>query len=160
MMMRRTLIGAVSGMAVATAVMIANPANAQQYYGDNWYGRGMMGPGMMGPGMMGYGMMGPGYGCPGPGMMGYGMMGPGMMGPGMMGWGYGPPQANFNLSADDVKAHLDRYIAMMGNPHLKAGPVTEKDPNTITAEILTTDKNALVQRFNVDRRTGLWQPVP
>ncbi len=93
------------------------------------------------------------------GMMGSGMMGHGMMGPGMMGWSYGPQQANLNLSTNDVKSYLDRYVAMMGNPHLKVGPVSEKDSNTITAEIVTADKDALVQRFNVDRRTGFWQPV-
>ena len=146
--MRRRFLAEISAAAIALAAIFTIPANAQQYYGN-----GMMGPGMMGPGMMGYGMMGPG-------MMGPGMMGYGMMGPGMMGWNYGPQQASLNLSTNDVKAYLDRYIAMMGNPHLKAGPVTEKDTNTVTAEIVTTDKDALVQRFNVDRRTGFWQPVP
>ena len=166
-MRRGSLIGGISAIAIAIAFAVASPANAQQYYGD-WYGRGMMGPGMMGPGMMGgYGMMGPGM--MGPGMMG--MMGPGMMGcpgggmmmggygPGMMGGGYGPQQANLNLSTNDVKSYLERWIAMMGNPHLKAGPVTEKDANTIMAEVVTTDKGDLVQRFNVDRRAGFWQPV-
>ena len=134
-------------------------------------GPGMMGPGMMGgygPGMMGGygpGMMG-GYGSGmGPGMMGgygSGMMGPGMMGgygPGMMGWGYGQQQSNLNLSTNDVKGYLERWILMSRNPHVKAGPVAEKDSSTITAEIVTTDKDAVVQRFNVDRRTGFWQPV-
>jgi len=82
----------------------------------------------------------------GPGMGGYGMMGPGQ-------------QVNLNLSTNDVKTYLDRYVAIMGNPHLKAGPVTEKDSNTIAADIVTTDKDALVQRFEVDRRTGSWHPV-
>jgi hypothetical protein len=91
------------------------------------------------------------------GPCGYGMMGG--YGPGMMGWGYGPQQPNLNLSAKDVKSYLDRWIATTGNPHLKAGPVAEKDSNTITADIVTTDKEALVQRFNVNRRTGLWQPA-
>jgi hypothetical protein len=49
---------------------------------------------------------------------------------------------------------------MMGNLRLKAGTVTEKDSNMIMAEVVTTDKGDLVQRFNVDRRTGFWQPVP
>jgi hypothetical protein len=113
-----------------------------------------MGPGMMGG--YGYGM-GPGM-MIGPGMMmGPGMMGYGMMGPGMMGWG--PQQANFNLSANDVKSYLERWVTMTGNPHLKVGPITEKDANTITADIVTTDKDSLVQRFAVDRRGGFWQPM-
>ncbi len=132
-----------------TAASGAAPVPTRGWSGMGYY----TGAGGMGPGMMGYGMMG-GYG---PGMMGYGMMSG--YGPGMMGWGHWPQQANLNLSTSDVKSHLDRYIAVMGNPHLKAGPVTEKDANTITAEIVTTDKDALVQQFNVDRRTGFWQPV-
>ena len=86
-------------------------------------------------------------------------MGPGMMmGPGM-GWGYGPQQGNLDLSTSVVKSYLERWIAIAGNPRLKAGPVTEKDSNTITADVVTTDKGALVQRFNVDRRSGFWQPA-
>ena len=116
----------------------------------------------MGPMMGGYpmgGMMGPMM------MGGYpmgGMMGPMMMGPNMMGWGGGAPQtvpANLNLSANDVTAYLGRWIAMSGNPHIKVGSVTEKDANTITADIVTTDKDALVQRFNVDRHTGVYTSV-
>jgi hypothetical protein len=48
---------------------------------------------------------------------------------------------------------------MMANPHIKVGSVTEKDTNTITADIVTTDKDALVQRFDVDRRTGVYRPA-
>lgn len=96
--------------------------------------------------------------CPmGPGMMG--MMGPGMMGPGMMGW-YGQPQANLNLSVDDVRGSVERSIAMMGNPRLKPGRVVATNDDTITAEIVTVDKEALVQRFAVNRHTGYWQQVP
>jgi hypothetical protein len=140
--------------------------------GPGMMGPGMMGPGMMGPGMMGPGMMGPGMmgpGMMGPGMMGQGMgpgmvmgpmmgMGPGMMGPPMMGWGWGAQPVNLNLSANDVQSHLERWIAMTGNPHVKVGSVTEKD-DTITAEIVTTGQGDLVQRFAVDRRTGMYSPV-
>ncbi|MGJ4899159.1 hypothetical protein ACQR2B_29310 [Bradyrhizobium oligotrophicum] len=164
-MRKRTMIGGLFATALAVLLGSASPMNAQQYYGGGM--PGMMGPGMMGPGMMGGygmmgpGMMGPGYGCPGcmPNMMGYGMMGGGMMGPSMMGWAYGPQQANLNLSTNDVKNYLDRWIAMMGNPHLKAGPIAEKDSNTITAEVVTADKGDVVQRFSIDRRNGFWQPV-
>jgi hypothetical protein len=117
----------------------------------------MMGPGMMGPGMMGPGMMGPGM--MGPGMMGPGMMGPGMMGPGMMGSGMMGQQANLNLTANDVKAHLERWVAMSGNPRIKVGPVTEGNDNTVTADIVTTDGDALVQRFSIDRSTGIYRVV-
>ena len=99
-----------------------------------------MGPGMMGP------------------MMGQGMMGP-MMGPGMMGW-YGQPQANLNLSVDDVRGSVERSIVMMGNPRLKPGRIVASNADTITAEIVTVDKEALVQRFAVNRHTGYWQQVP
>ena len=117
-----------------------------------------------GPGMMGG--YGPGYGQGyGPGMMhGYG---PGMMqgygpgyGPGMM-QGYGPGyygrQGNLNLSTDDVKNYLERWIAAQGNTRLKVGEVKEKDETTIEADVVTKD-NSLVQRFIVNRRTGFYQP--
>lgn len=106
------------------------------------------GPCPMGPGMMGGGMMP---------MMGGGMMP--MMGPGMTGW-YGQPQANLNLSVDDVRGSVERSIAMMGNPRLKPGRIVAANDNTITAEIVTVDKEALVQRFAVNRHTGYWQQVP
>ncbi|MFC0589511.1 hypothetical protein ACFFF7_08815 [Novosphingobium aquiterrae] len=100
--------------------------------------------------------------CPmGPGMMG--MMGPGMMGPmmgsGMMG-GYAQPQANLNLSVDDVRGSVERWIAMTGNPRLKPGKVAAANADTITAEVVTVDKEALVQRYAVNRHTGYWQQVP
>jgi hypothetical protein len=145
----------------------------------------MMGgqPGMMGgqQGMMGgqQGMMGSGMGMGGCSMMG-GMMGPGMQGmmgqgmpmmgtsmgmgmgcpwcgPGMMGSGYATPQVNINLSASDVTSFLERWVA--GNPNIKVANVVEKDANTITADIVTKDKDALVQRYAFDRRSGFYQPV-
>ena len=149
-MRKATLFGSMIAVAIAMTAM-AGPASAQMYYGGG-YGPGMMGPGMMGPGMgMGPGVMG---------MIGPGMgMGPGMMGPGMMGWGWGGQPTNLNLSTNDVKTYLERWVSMTGNSHIKVGTVTEKDANSITADIVTTDKDALVQRYNVDRRSGFWQPV-
>ena len=97
---------------------------------------------------------------------GYGM-GPWMMGPGITGYGYGPgaiargwgnPAGNPNLSVNDVKSYLERSVALSGNPHLKVGDVTEKDIDTITADIVTTDKDGLVQRFSVNRHSGFFQP--
>lgn len=135
------------GLAIATgSALLASVAIAQTAPAT--------GPCPMGPGMMAPGMMGP---MMGPGMMGGGMMP--MMGGGMMGW-YGQPQANLNLSVDDVRGSVERSIAMMGNPHLKPGRIVATNDDTITAEIVTVDKEALVQRFAVNRQTGYWQQVP
>ena len=167
-MTRRVLVGGLTAISLAVALTGANPANAQQYYGGGWGGPGMMGPGMMGPGMMGPGYGGGGCGG-GPGMMGPGYGGyrggysPGWMGPGMMGGGYlgyGAPPANLNLSVNDVRNDLQQWIARSGNSHLKVGSVTETDPNTVTAEIVTIDKDALVQRYTVNRQTGFFSPTP
>lgn len=156
--------------AAAAAIVVlafASPVKAQPY-----------GPGMMGGYGPGYGMMGGGYGPGyGPGMMGgYGpgwMMGggygPGWMmgggygpgyGPGMMGYGprYYGAAGDLKLSTDQVKNYLDHMIAVQGNPRLKVGDVKEKDADTITADIVTKDKDALVQRFAVDRHTGFYRP--
>jgi hypothetical protein len=167
-------LAATAVIAVATFA-IGAPTQAQPYYGG---GYGMMGGGY-GPG---YGMMGGYGGGYGPGYMmgGYGQgYGPGMMGPGygcgynqcpglrqgygpgngMMGGGYGPGyyrgQANLNLSADDVKNYLARMIR---NPNLKVGDVKEKDADTITAEIVTKDKDGVVQRLQFNRHNGFYQP--
>jgi len=142
-------------------------------------GHGMMGmgPGMMGQGMMGHEMMGPGMMGMGPGMMGQGMMGHGMgpgmmgMGPGMMGQGMmgpyggmmmgpmmGMAQLPAALTADDVRANLERWLAWRGNPRLKLGNVSEKDAVTVAAEIVTID-GSLVETFEVDRRNGMIWPV-
>jgi len=88
-----------------------------------------------------------------------GMMGMGCpwCGPGMMGSGYATPQVNVNLSVSDVTTYLERWAA--GNPNIKVANVVEKDANTITADILTKDKDALVQRYTFDRRTGFYHPV-
>lgn len=139
-------------------------------YGPGWgMGPGMMGgygPGwMMGPGMMGgygggYGpggmMQGNGYGGYGPGMMGpgYGGYGPGMMGPGYRG-AYSGNQGNLNLTTDQVKSYL---VQMIRNPNLKVGAVKEKDADTIVAEIVTKEKDALVQRLEFNRHNGFVQP--
>ena len=170
--MNRRIVGGLAaaalvvvGAAGAVGVMTVGPARAQGYSAYSCPGMGMMGPGMMGPGIMGPGMMGPGMmgpGIMGPGMMGPGMMGPGMMGPGMMGqgmMGMMGHQANLNLTTNDVKAYLERWIAISGNPRIKVGPVTERNDNTVSADIVTTDGDALVQRFSVDRRTGIYRVV-
>jgi hypothetical protein len=176
MTMRKHIFTAIA-VALMTAA-VAAPASAQPYgYGPGYgmmgggygYGPGMMqgygggnGPGGNGPGGM-MGGYGPGYG-PGPGMMGPGYGGGYGPGPGMMqgygggygmGRGYYHAQGNLNLSADDVKNYLTRMIR---NPNLKAGEIKEKDADTITADVVTKDKDGLVQRFEFNRHNGFYQP--
>ena len=97
-------------------------------------------------------------------MMGgwHGGYGPGMMQGNGYGPGYGPgydrradAQGNqpLNLTTDDVKSRVERWLARQGNPRLQLGEVKEKDADTITADVVTKD-NSLVQRFIVDRHTG------
>lgn len=151
--------------------------------GQNMMGQGMMGGGMMGPGMMApmMGMMHQGGMMNGgmmgmmrddddmrPGMMGGGMMGGAMMGPGMMGGGMmsGAGGAGFvmlpapaQLNAADVTYNLERMLAARGNPHLKVGKVEDKDADTIVGEVVTTD-GSLVERYEVDKRSGFAKLVP
>lgn len=150
-----------SAASVAVAQQAQNaPAPGAQpgplYGGALGMPQGVMGGYAMGPGMMGPGMMG-GYGMMGPGMMGgYGMMGPGMMmnGYGMMGHGQNAGPVDLKLSADEVKANFERMLAFQGNSHIKVGPVTATNADTITVDIVTTDKGGLVQRYLVNRHYG------
>jgi hypothetical protein len=165
--MRKHSVLIVAATLAIAASGLAGSATAQPY------GPGMMGgygPGNGGYGP-GYGMMG-GYG-PGYGMMGgygpgYGMMGPGYgqgYGPGMMGGyggGYGPGmmygrgyQSDMKLTTDQVKNYLEQ---MVRNPNLKVGNVKEKDADTIVAEIVTKQGDALVQRLDFNRHNGFVQP--
>lgn len=95
-------------------------------------------------------MSGPGpWGGYGPGIMR--RYGPGP-GPGWItGW------RDLNLSTDNVKAYMERWLAWQGNPRLKVGYVNEKDADTIVVNIVTKD-NSLVQRFVVNRHNGYFQP--
>ena len=113
------------------------------------------GPGTMGPGMMGRGMM-----------MGPGMMGPGMMmgngawcgGCGYMGPGWGAQRSNLNLGAADVKTYMERYLQYQANPRVKLGAIKETDADTITADVVTAEGGARVQRYLFDRHTGAYRP--
>lgn len=142
-MRNRILFGGIAAIALALAVLGARPAVAQGYYGG--------GPGWMGPGMMG------GYGLGG---------GPGWMGPGMM-YGYGPGnggwaparQTSLDLTVDQVKSNMSRWLAANGNPRVKLGKVVETNPDTISADIVTTDMGVLVQRYAINRHTGYIEPV-
>ena len=169
-------------LAAATVVAAGITAQAQTYGpgmmgNDQAYGnRGDCGPGY---GMMGNGNnqttgqgqgdnqgqnqgQSRGYG-PGYHMRGSdGGYGPGMMqgngnGPGY-GTGYdrrGNVQGNqtLNLTTDDVKTRVERWLVRQGNQRLKVGDVKENDADTITADVVTKD-NSLVDRFIVDRHTG------
>lgn len=160
---RKTLIalGVVAALAAGAGVY-SYTASAQggPGYGPGWMmgGGGPGGPGGGPCGAFGQdGGPGQGYG-PGYHMRGWG----GGYGPGMMrGWrgGDGPgAQTNqaLNLTTDDVKARVERWLAIRGNARLKVGDVKEKDADTITADIVTKD-NSLVQRFIVDRHTGAFR---
>lgn len=115
---------------------------------------GQMRPGQMRPGQMQPGQMGPmmmqrmmrGM------MMGMmrGMMGPGRMGMGMM---MGRRLTDRKLDVSEVKRIIDGRLAWQGNKRLKVGNVTEKDADTIIAEILTVD-GSLVAKMSVNRTSG------
>jgi len=65
-----------------------------------------------------------------------------------------PPGArDLNLTTDQVKKLADAALILTGNPRLKVGTVKEKDADTITVDIVTTD-NALVLRRDIDRDSG------
>lgn len=93
-------------------------------------------------------------------MMGQGM-GPGMMdqpmGPSMGGWSGLEGRRvvpMMQLSTDEVRGFLERHLEALGNERLKVGKVAAVDNDTITADIVTVD-DSLVERFAVDRHTGL-----
>jgi hypothetical protein len=175
-MRTKLLIGAGLAVALAGAMWLYHqPASAQGWGMMGGYGPGYHmgwgggpGPGAgYGPGncpgfaQANTGGPGSGYG-PGYHMRGWG----GGYGPGMMwGYGYGPrngPAYNrgdaqgdqtLNLTTDDVKARMERWLAVRGNARLKVGEVKEKDADSITADIVTKD-NSLVERFIFDRHSG------
>jgi hypothetical protein len=151
------LFGVIAAAAFALLLFgFGAQVGAQSSYGAGWWGPCMIGRGAwMGPGMM----AGYGYGM-GPWMMGPNMMaGYGYaMGPWMMGSAGFGTQTALNLSVDDVRSNFERWLAFQANPRVKLGPVSEKDADTITVDILTTDKDGLVQRFAVNRHTGFSQP--
>lgn len=165
--MRRLLAVTVAIAALGAAAALEGLTAHAQPYGGGVYGPGygMMGGygGEYGPGMMGgygpgYGMMGgygPSYGGYGPGYVMMGGYGPGY-GRSMMRPGYGPRYGHdLKLSSDDVKNYLAQMIQ---NPNLKVGDVKEKDANTIVADVVTKDKDALVQRLEFNRHSGFYQP--
>lgn len=172
MVRKGSLIAAVT-VAIVIAVTVA--AKAQQssdnspQSGSNQQSTGDMpcqqgGNVPMGYGMMNHNMMGCSGYAMGPGMMGGGIMGHhGMMmgnGMGMMGGcgGYAT-QTDLKLSVKQVRKNMEHWLKANGNPHIKLGNVAQQDGDTITAEILTTDKDALVERYEVNRHSGYIQPA-
>lgn len=86
----------------------------------------------------------------------------------MMGWsGYGScfgdreagEARNLDLTVDQVRSNMQRWLAIRDNPHIKVGTVTAKGPDSITVDIVTTDNGGLVQRYEVDRHTGFIRPA-
>jgi hypothetical protein len=131
--------------------------------------QGMMGSGMMGPGMMGSQMPMAGAMPMQRGMMMCPMMAsmmgmrPGMMP--MMGSMMGQRQGAIGLgvvtpsrgvSVDDVRDHFDRVLQSQGNPRVKLGEIKDADNDTIVTDIVTAE-GSLVDRFNVNRRSGVIQ---
>ena len=154
--MKRSVIATAAAVAVLGAVALA--AYTADAHGPRWGSQGAAygGPCMMGQGGgYGQGMMryGP-RGGHGHGMMGYGpQMGSGPQ----MGWG-GQQTLPKELTVDDVKTFFEQRMAWRANPNVKLGEVTEKDADTIVAEIVTKD-GSLVRRVEIDRKTGRHTPV-
>jgi hypothetical protein len=76
----------------------------------------------------------------------------------MGGYGMGRGALRGDLDADDVKSILERRLQWQGFANLRVGEIAEKDDDTLTAEVVTED-GTLVQRFEVNRRTGAFSPA-
>lgn len=104
----------------------------------------------------GYHMRGSGNGY-GPNMMQGNGYGPGMMQEnGNDGRGNVRGNQKLNLTTDEVKSRVERWLVRQGNQRLKAGDVKENDADTITADVVAKD-GSLVDRFIVNRHTGAVQ---
>ncbi len=153
--MKRSLIAlatvATLGLtALGATVTLADPADGPARPG---WGPGMMGGGY-GPGMMGgigpgAGMMGRGYG---PGAM-MGAAGTDFPCPGLAAAANAEP-----LSIDDARKTVEQRLTWMGNDRLKVGKVEAKGDAAYTAEIVTLD-NSLVEKLEIDAKTGFMRPV-
>ncbi len=150
--MKRSLIAlaVVSSLGLATLAAPAVFAHGP--------GQGPAAGNAWGPGMMGNGGHPMGY------HMGAGMMGSGM-GPAMMGANGAPcpglAAANASgdpLTIEDARKTVEQRLEWSGNDRLKVGTVEAKDDNTFSAEIVTVD-GSLVEKFEINRKTGFMQPV-
>lgn len=123
--------------------------------------RGGMEPGApIGPGWT-YGMEGhmrPHWGGMGPGMMHrWGGMGPGRM---SRHW-YGAPdygQARRELGKEEARDMVQEYLDTSRNPNLKVGEIEDKG-RVFEAEILTKQKEDLVDRIQIHKRTAWMRSV-
>ena len=160
-MKRKMLIGLGVAAALAAGVGVYSysvSAEGGPGFGPGWGMMGGLGLGGGGPcPTFGSADEGQGFG-PGYHMRGWrGGYGPGwMMGRGY-GLGYDRRAENLNLSTDDVKNRIERWLTWRGNPRLKVGEVKEKDADAITADIVTKD-NSLVQRLVINRHNGYFRP--
>ena len=81
---------------------------------------------------------------------------------GHMGWEGGFPWLRARLKGPldeaDIRRMMEAWLARERNPRLKLGEITPKGDDHFQADIVTKD-NSLVQRFDVDRRTGAMQAV-
>lgn len=137
-------------LAAGVALVLAVPASAQ----NAAPAPAALGP--YSPAMMGYGYgMGP-YIMDPRRMMGYGMGPYGMSLCGTMGryWSRGQ---DLNLSADQVRTYFRNSLAYQNNRRRKLGSVTANGNDSFTADIVTNDGNALVDRFMINPNTGVIQ---
>jgi len=90
--------------------------------------------------------------------------GPGARGAmmGHMGWEGGFPSLRARLKGPleepDIRRMMEAWLAQEANPRLRLGTITPKGDDAFQADIVTKD-NSLVQRFDVDRRTGAMRAV-
>ncbi len=56
-----------------------------------------------------------------------------------------------------VKALLNYRLVLLGNERLTAGRVFERDERII-AEVITVRERALVTRYMINKKTGVWVP--
>ena len=68
------------------------------------------------------------------------------------------PNMAGGCSLDDVRAVLRHHVIWLGNPKLKVEAKAEADGRTIIGEIVTEER-MLVQRFEVDRQSGIVSDV-
>jgi len=136
-----------TGFAIVTvtfiAVFIAGFSYAQQgsrFGQSGWHGSHMMGQGRaIGPG---------GWYCP---WMGY------------SGHHYGPGDQSFYnqggqpLTQDQAKQMVQNHI--QGNPYLKVGEFTDQG-DFYDVTIVTKKEGALVEKIQVDKKTGWFRNVP
>ncbi|WP_217427158.1 hypothetical protein [Pandoraea eparura] len=54
---------------------------------------------------------------------------------------------------------MDGWVKRMGNPRLKLGKVVERDADTITADVVTSEKDVVVQRYEINRHSGFIRPA-